>query len=49
MVNNKFMNIIAKTPHGNTEIIGQRSIIKYYSNSSRTKLIKTIHRTNWWG
>ncbi|WEV40979.1 hypothetical protein [Lactobacillus sp. ESL0681] len=42
-------NIMAKTPVGYTARIGQETIIKYYSNSKRTHLFKTIHRTYWFG
>lgn len=41
--------ISATAPRGNRAIIGQESIVKYYSNSKRTKLIKTIHHTSWVG
>ncbi|ODP92887.1 hypothetical protein CNR30_00705 [Levilactobacillus brevis] len=41
--------ISATAPRGNRAIIGQESVVKYYSNSKRTHLKKTIHRTNWVG
>ncbi|NLR09976.1 MULTISPECIES: hypothetical protein [Lactobacillaceae] len=41
--------ISATTPRGNRAIIGQESTVKYYSNSKRTHLIKTIHHTMWVG
>lgn len=42
-------NILATSPRGTEVIIGQEVYIKYYSNSSRTKLIKTVHKTFWVG
>jgi len=42
-------NIMAKTPTGYEARIGQESIIKYYSNSKRTKLVKIIQKTHWVG
>ena len=30
-------------------LIGEESIVKYYSDSKRTNLIKTVHRTNYVG
>ena len=42
-------NIIATSPMGYEVIIGQETIVKYYGNSSRTKLIKTIQKTYWVG
>lgn len=44
-VNARF--ITATAPAGYRVIIGEESIVKYYSNSARTKLIKTIHKTYW--
>lgn len=41
--------ISATAPRGNRAIIGQESVVKYYSNSKRTNLKKTIHKTNWVG
>jgi len=41
--------ISATAPRGNRAIIGQESVVKYYSNAKRTHLIKTIHRTVWVG
>lgn len=40
-------NIIATAPRGNQVLIGQETIVKYYGNSSRTKLLKTITKTYW--
>ncbi|WP_203634020.1 MULTISPECIES: hypothetical protein [Lacticaseibacillus] len=37
--------ITATSPRGISVIIGEESITKYYTNSSRTKLLKTIHHT----
>lgn len=42
-------NILATSPMGYEVIIGQETIVKYYGNSSRTKLIKTIQKTYWVG
>ncbi|MFT8400246.1 MAG: hypothetical protein ABF679_03195 [Lentilactobacillus diolivorans] len=42
-------NITAKNPRGYTSLIGQQSVVKYYSNSSRTNLVKTIKKTYWVG
>lgn len=42
-------NILATSPRGTEVIIGQQVIIRYYSNSSRTKLIKTVRKTYWTG
>lgn len=42
-------NIMAKTPAGYGARIGQETIVKYYSNSKRTKLVKTIKKTYWVG
>lgn len=42
-------SIMAKTPRGNEVLIGQKSVVKYYSNSSRTNLVKTIKKTYWVG
>ena len=42
-------NIIATSPIGYEVIIGQETIVKYYGNSSRTKLIKTIQKIYWVG
>lgn len=40
--------IFASAPgNGARVIIGEEVIIKYYGNSSRTKLLKTIHKTYW--
>lgn len=41
--------VSATAPRGNRAIIGQESVVKYYSNSTRTHLVKTIHRTAWVG
>ncbi|WP_251953772.1 hypothetical protein [Levilactobacillus brevis] len=41
--------VSATAPRGNRAIIGQESVVKYYSNSKRTHLVKTIHRTAWVG
>lgn len=41
--------VLVTAPRGNRAIIGQESVVKYYSNSKRTHLKKTIHRTNWVG
>lgn len=38
-------NILATSPRGTEVIIGQQTIVKYYGNSARTKLIKTINKT----
>lgn len=40
-------NIIAKSPRGYDVIIAQETEVKYYGNSARTKLIKTIEKTFW--
>lgn len=40
-------NILATSPRGTEVIIGQQTIVKYYGNSARTKLIKTINKTFW--
>ena len=40
-------NIIATSPRGTEVLIGQNTITKVYSNSARTKLVKTISRTYW--
>jgi len=40
---------VATTPIGYEVIIGQETIVKYYGNSSRTKLIKTIQKIYWVG
>lgn len=42
-------NIIATSPRGTEVLIGQNTITKVYSNSARTKLVKTISRTYWIG
>lgn len=42
-------NIIATAPNGVETLIGEESIVKYYTDSKRTNLIKTIHRTNFVG
>lgn len=42
-------NILATSPRGTEVIIGQQTIVKYYGNSARTKLIKTINKTYWVG
>ena len=42
-------NITAIAPVGYRTLIGQEVILKYYSNSARTNLIKTIHTTLWVG
>lgn len=42
-------NIMAKTPAGYEARIGQETIVKYYSDSKRTKLVKTIKKTYWVG
>lgn len=39
-------NIIATTPMGYETLIREESIVKYYSDSKRTDLLKTIHRKN---
>ncbi|HIY57383.1 MAG TPA: hypothetical protein H9829_04170 [Candidatus Tetragenococcus pullicola] len=40
-------NIMAKTPAGYEARIGQETIVKYYSDNKRTKLVKTIRKTYW--
>jgi len=40
-------NILATSPRGLEVIIGQETIVKYYGNSARTKLLKTIPKTYW--
>ena len=42
-------NIMAKTPAGYEARIGQETIVKYYSDNKRTKLVKTIRKTYWGG
>lgn len=44
-------NIMAYTPKPDSYevLIGEESIVKYYSDSKRTNLIKTVHRTNYVG
>lgn len=42
-------NIMAKTPARYEARIGQETIVKYYSNSKRIKLVKTINKTYWVG
>ncbi len=42
-------NIMAKTPAGYEARIGQETIVTYYSDSKRTKLVKTIKKTYWVG
>lgn len=40
-------NIVAISPIGTHVLIGQETIVKYYGNSARTKLLKTIQKTYW--
>ena len=40
-------NIMAKTPAGYEARIGQETIVKYYSDNKRTRLVKTIRKTYW--
>lgn len=42
-------NIIATSPRGTEVLIGQETITKVYSNSARTKLVRTISRKYWIG
>ncbi|HPI99434.1 MAG TPA: hypothetical protein PK268_01385 [Enterococcus sp.] len=42
-------NIMARTPARYEARIGQETIVKYYSDSKRTKLVKTINKTYWVG
>lgn len=40
-------NIVAISPVGTHVLIGQETIVKYYGNSARTKLLKTVRKTYW--
>ncbi len=41
--------ISATSPRGVRVLIGEESYTRYYTNSARTKLLKTIHRTAYVG